>query len=90
MLKTCLALSCLVLACTSAKDIDPPDPPDDWIPEDIDLDQTVDKLGAAGFAKVCNAFEDYVRDMYRSNRLIQLTCTAEALDTTANATACRQ
>jgi hypothetical protein len=61
---------------------------DDWVPDDVDTSTTVDRLGAAGFAKVCTAFEDYVRDMYRSNRLIQAACTAHALETTADATAC--
>ena len=58
------------------------------MPDDIDTQQTVDRLGAAGFAKVCGAFEDYVRDMYRSNRLIQAACTAEALQSSTDAVAC--
>jgi len=90
MTKPCLVLI-LFAACEAASNVDPPDPPDppdDWLPSDIDVDVTVDKLGAAGFAKLCGAFEDYVRDMFRSNRLVQLACTAEALDTTADAVAC--
>ncbi len=88
MTKPCLALM-LLAACASDVDRpEPPDPPDDWLPSDIDVDTTVDKLGAAGFAKLCGAFEDYVRDMFRSNRLIQLACTADALETTTDAVAC--
>lgn len=87
MIRPCLVLLCL-FGCEAAKDVDPPDPPVDWVPEDIDIDAAIDTLGTAGFAKLCGAFEDYVRDMFRSNRLIQLACTAEALDTTADAEAC--
>jgi hypothetical protein len=89
MTKSCLLLACLT-ACQAASNVDPPDPPEDWLPSDVDVDATVDTLGAAGFAKVCGAFEDYVRDMFRSNRLIQLACTAEALETTADAAACAE
>lgn len=32
--------------------------------------------------------EDYVRDQYRSNRLIQAACTANALQTTSDAIMC--
>ncbi|HEU0035520.1 MAG TPA: hypothetical protein VFQ53_33145 [Kofleriaceae bacterium] len=79
MYKPCLALL-VVAACGSSSD--------DWVPSDIDTDQTVDRLGAAGYAKLCGAFEDYVRDEFRSNRLIQAACTYEALQTTPDAIAC--
>jgi hypothetical protein len=87
MYKTCLILLSVV-GCEAASD--PPDPPDptDWLPEDISESATVDSIGDAAFAKLCGAFEDYVRDMFRSNKLIQLACTAEALDTTTDAVAC--
>lgn len=73
----------LLVACGGTKST-----VEEWVPDDIDTDQTVDRLGAAGFGKLCGAFDEYVRDMYRSNRLIQAACTAEALQTTANATEC--
>lgn len=72
----------MLAACGSS------DPSDDWIPSDIDEDATVDRIGAAGYQKLCGAFEDYVRDQYRSNKLIQLTCTAHAIETTTDAIAC--
>jgi hypothetical protein len=60
----------------------------EWVPDDVDSSATVDRLGAAGFARVCTAFDDYVRDTYRSNVLIQAACTAHAVETTADAVAC--
>lgn len=60
----------------------------DWVPADIDEQQTLDRLGAAGYAKLCAAFDDDVRDTYRSNRLVQAACTAHALQTTEDAIAC--
>ena len=60
----------------------------DWVPSDIDTDQTLDRLGQTGYARVCGAFSDYVHDQYRSNYLIQAACTANALETTADAVAC--
>ncbi len=59
-----------------------------WVPADIDEQQTLDRLGAAGYTKLCSAFDDYVRDTYRSNRLVQAACTAHALQTTEDAAAC--
>jgi hypothetical protein len=61
---------------------------DDWVPSDIDEQQTLDRLGSAGYAKLCNAFADYVHDQYRSNYLVKAACTAHALETTADAAAC--
>lgn len=61
---------------------------DDWVPSEIDEQQTLDRLGSAGYAKLCSAFDDYVHDQYRSNYLIKAACTAHALQTTDNATAC--
>jgi hypothetical protein len=63
---------------------------DDWVPPDIDEAQTLDRLGTAGYQRLCVAFDDYVRDEYRSNRLIQAACTVHALDTTTDAIACGQ
>ena len=60
----------------------------EWVPPDVDKDETIDKLGAAGYAKLCSEFDSYVRDMYRSNKLIQAACTVHALETTTNATEC--
>jgi hypothetical protein len=60
----------------------------DWVPDDIDEQQTLDRLGAAGYQKVCSAFDDFVRDQYRSNLLIRAVCTAHALQTTENAVMC--
>lgn len=75
-----LSLVILIAACKSGSG--------DWVPDDIDEQETIDKLGAAGYAKLCSSFDDYVRDMYRSNLLVRAACTAHALETTANATEC--
>jgi hypothetical protein len=76
-----LALLMILGACGSQRSAD-------WVPDDIDTDQTVDRLGDAGYARVCSAFEDYVRDQYRSSYLVQAACTAHALETTADAAEC--
>ena len=60
----------------------------DWVPPEIDTDQQLDRLGATGYQKLCGAFEDYVHDTYRSQLLVKAACTANALQTTDNATAC--
>jgi hypothetical protein len=86
MIKTCLLVCCLA-ACNSASNIDPPDP-HDWVPEHIDLDATVATIGDAAYGELCNAFENYVRETYASNHLIQLVCTADAIETTSDAVAC--
>ena len=71
----------LLAACGSS-------PSADWLPSDIEESQTLDRLGAAGYQKLCDAFDDYVRDRYRSDRLVQAACIAEALQTTTDAVAC--
>ena len=59
-----------------------------WIPDDLDTSTTIDRLGAAGYARLCDAFAEHVRDQYRSDRLVQAACVAHALDTTIDAVAC--
>ena len=61
---------------------------DDWVPSDIDESATIDRLGAAGYGKLCSAFDDYVRDMYRTNILVRAACTAQALQSTETTAQC--
>jgi hypothetical protein len=75
-----LLLSVLALAACKSSD--------DWVPSDVDESETIDKLGAAGYAKVCSAFDDFVRDMYRTNVLVRAACTAQALQSTETTTEC--
>lgn len=92
MTRACLFALCLAACDSPASDFDPPDPPhpdlNEWVPDNISLDATLDQIGAAAFGQLCKAFEDYVRDTYRSNHLIQLVCTADAIETTTDAVAC--
>lgn len=60
----------------------------DWVPDDVDESETIDKLGAAGYAKVCSAFDDFVRDQYRTNLLVRAACTAQALRSTETTAEC--
>lgn len=64
------------------------DSSEQWVPSDVDTSTTVDRLGSAGYSKLCSAFADHVRDMYRSNKLVQAACTVKALQTTSDATSC--
>lgn len=59
-----------------------------WVPADVDTSTTVDRLGAAGYSKLCSAFADHVRDTYRSDLLVRAACTAYALDSTTDAVMC--
>ncbi|MBA3451516.1 MAG: hypothetical protein H0T42_00300 [Deltaproteobacteria bacterium] len=69
-----------LIACKTASD--------DWVPSDVDESETIDKLGAAGYAKVCSAFDDFVRDQYRTNLLVRAACTAQALQSTETTAEC--
>jgi hypothetical protein len=75
------ALILFVVGCGSSSQ-------DDWVPPDIDEQQTLDRLGSAGYAKLCSAFSDYVHDKYRSDYLVKAACTAHALETTSDAVEC--
>lgn len=61
---------------------------DDWVPSDVDESETIDTLGAAGYAKVCSAFDEFVRDQYRTSLLIRAACTAQALRSTETTAEC--
>jgi hypothetical protein len=81
MLSRLLLLSVLSLAACKTSS-------GDWVPSDVDESETLDKLGAAGYAKVCSSFDEYVRDVYRTNILVRAACTAQALQSTDTTTAC--
>ncbi len=57
-------------------------------PDDIDTNLTLDDVGASGLNKICNTFEDWVRDMYSGSLFVQAACTAAAVDSTDTAEAC--
>src|SRR5690349_6188484 len=76
------ALLCVIAGCSSSGGSH------DWVPDDIDEQQTLDRLGSAGYAKLCSAFSDYVHDQYRSNYLVKAACTAHSLQTTSDAIMC--
>lgn len=84
MAKNQFGLMCIValsvVACSESSDR--------WVPADIDTSTTVENLGTAGYGRVCSAFADYVRDMYRSDKLVQAACIARALETTGDAASC--
>lgn len=61
---------------------------DGWVPPDIDETQTIERLGDEGYKMVCQSFDGYIHDIYRSQFLIKAACTAHALQTTTDATAC--
>ncbi|HEX5061141.1 MAG TPA: hypothetical protein VFV99_17365 [Kofleriaceae bacterium] len=77
-----VALLVMVVGCNSSGGSH------DWVPPDIDEQQTLDRIGSAAYGKLCDAFADYVHDQYRSNYLVKAACTAHALETTMDAVAC--
>jgi len=74
-------------ACPSSSGDDTPGP-SSWVPSDIDEQATLEQIGSAGYARLCNAFDDYVHDTYRSQLLVKAACTAHALETTTDAAMC--
>jgi hypothetical protein len=60
----------------------------EWMPSDVDRNETMSALGSAGYSKVCSAFEGYIRDQYSSSHLIQAVCLAHGVQTTETAVAC--
>lgn len=61
---------------------------DKWLPQDIDRDAALEQLGDAGYARVCSAFEDYVREQYRDSHLVQAVCLAHGVQTASDAVTC--
>lgn len=64
------------------------DSSENWVPSDIDTSTTVERLGTAGYSKLCGAFADHIRDMYRTDKLVLAACTAKAMQSTSDATSC--
>ena len=61
---------------------------DDWLPDDIDTDATLERAGDSAYRRVCSSFENYVLDIYRTSYLVEAVCTADAIATTEDAASC--
>ena len=58
------------------------------MPNDLEGDATLDEVGAAGCQRLCSAARDDALDQYRSSYLVEAVCTAIAIETTTEVTAC--
>lgn len=50
-----------------------------WVPQDIDVEETVDHLGDKAYSLMCDQFESYVHELYSSQLLVKAACTAHAV-----------
>jgi hypothetical protein len=83
------ALYFLVLGCLSISGCDETtSTASDKFPDDIEDSITLDELGAAGYAKLCSTFEDYLYDQYSGSYFVQAMCTADAVENSADAESC--
>lgn len=73
-----LALLLAITGCSSSG----------WIPPDIEQNEQLQELGAAGYSRLCSAFEGYIRDEYEASHIIQAVCLAHGVSTTDTASAC--
>jgi len=60
----------------------------DKFPDEFETNVTLDDIGQSGLNKICNTFEDWVRDMYSSSLFVQAACTASAIESTETASDC--
>ena len=59
-----------------------------WIPDDLDRDAALSAVGAAGYQRLCSAFDSYVREEYAGNYFVQAVCLAHGVTSTDDAQAC--
>ncbi len=59
-----------------------------WIPQDLDVEDTVDHLGDKAYSVLCDQFEGYVHELYSSQLLVRAACTAHALRETRDTSEC--
>jgi hypothetical protein len=59
-----------------------------WVPQDLDLAETMDNVGEEAYGKLCDQFSGYVHELYSSQLLVRAACTAHAVRTTRNTTEC--
>jgi hypothetical protein len=66
------------------------DPHESWLPSEIEVADTLEKVGHFAYSTMCNELENRVHDLYTEQPLVQAACTAYALRTTRNAAECAQ
>jgi len=71
-------LCALLLGCSGSN----------WVPQDLEEDEELQAVGAAGYQRLCSAFEGYIRDEYEASHVIQAVCLAHGIQTTTTASAC--
>jgi hypothetical protein len=79
----CVALGAVLGACISAPD-------ESWVPQEVDVADALKHVGQRAYSMMCDELDDRVHDLYSSQLLVQAACTAHALSTTQDATACAQ
>jgi hypothetical protein len=59
-----------------------------WVPQDVDVGDTLDGLGNKAYSLICDQFSSYVHELYSSQLLVKAACTAHALRTTTDTNEC--
>ncbi len=66
------------------------DPTESWLPQDVDVTDTLEHAGDKAYSMLCDQFSSHVHGLYSSQLLVRAACTAHALNSTANAIECEQ
>lgn len=66
------------------------DPTESWLPQEVDVTDTLEHAGDKAYSMLCEQFSSYVHGLYSSQPLVRAACTAHALSSTANALQCEQ
>jgi hypothetical protein len=80
------SISCLAVALDAC--VSPPD--ESWVPQEVAVADTLEKIGHKAYSIMCNRFEDSIHDLYSSQLVVEAACTAHAIRTAPNATACAE
>lgn len=59
-----------------------------WVPHEIEIDETLERIGDTGYQMLCGAADGALHDAYRSQLIVKAACTAHALRVTDDATSC--
>src|SRR5690349_20212720 len=51
----------------------------EWVPSEIDVHETLERVGDSAYQMLCSAFDGYIHDQYRSSLIVKAACTAHAL-----------
>lgn len=61
-----------------------------WVPRDVHPTERLEDVGNAGYRRICNAYEDHIREVYDDRKAEEMVCMAYAVKESDTRVGCEE